>query len=217
MLAPEPASFTATAAITASSNAPAAAISAPPRNLRLAVAGEREPSRRPGAFQRRVVDQDRLFELLQGAPGLESELVEELAPSVPVGLQRVGLPAGSVQREHQLAAQALAQRMLAHQRLELAHQPGMLARGQIRVDPVLERGQTGFLQPRDLRLGKRLVGEVRERRTAPHPQRLPQNAPPRSAHRRARAPPGPRATSVSNRSTSTWPRLGLQQVAAGPA
>ena len=66
--------------------------------------------------------------------------------------------------------------MLAHQCFELAHQPRVLAGGQIRVDPILQRGQTSFLQPRDLGLGERFVGEIRQRRTPPHPQRLTQDS-----------------------------------------
>ncbi|HKO28738.1 MAG TPA: hypothetical protein VJU80_14865 [Solirubrobacteraceae bacterium] len=136
--APEPASFTATTAITASSNAPAMAINAPPGNLRLAAAAELRPARRLGASSAGFVDEDRLFEFLKRSSRLESQLVEELAPSVPIGPERLGMASGSIQREHQLPAKALAQRMLVYERLEFAHQPAVLAGGEIGIDALLE-------------------------------------------------------------------------------
>ena len=59
--------------------------------------------------------QDRSLELLQSTPRLKPKPVEQLTASVLISLQRVGLAPGSVQREHQLTAKALAQRMLAHE------------------------------------------------------------------------------------------------------
>ena len=45
------------------------------------------------------------------APGLDADLLDERRARVAVGLERLGLPAGSVQREHALRVQALAQRL----------------------------------------------------------------------------------------------------------
>jgi hypothetical protein len=129
-----------------------------------------------GEIQRGILCQDRSLELLKRPPRLEPEPLDQFAASIPIGLQRAGLAPAAVQREHQLAAQPLAQRMLANERLKLAHQPRVLPRRKIRVDPVLQRGQARFLQPRDLSLRKRLVGEIRKRRTPPHPQRLAQGS-----------------------------------------
>ena len=64
--------------------------------------------------------------------------------------------------------------MLAHQRLELADQRRVPAEREIRVDPVLERRQALLLEPGSLGLRERLVREVRQRRSAPQRQRLPQ-------------------------------------------
>ena len=47
---------------------------------------------------------------------------------------------------------------------------------QVRVDPILQRGQTRFLQSGDLGLGERLVDEVRERRTPPYLECLSQES-----------------------------------------
>ena len=54
--------------------------------------------------------------------------------ALAVGLERLGLAPGAVEREHLLAAQPLAQRMLADERLELAGDLGVAAAGEVRVD-----------------------------------------------------------------------------------
>ena len=120
--------------------------------------------------------QDRSLEFLKGASGLKSEFVEQLTPSNPISLERVDLAAAAIHREHQLAAETLPQRVLANERLKLAHHSRVLARRQIGIDPILERGQPRLLQTGDLRLRKRLIGKVRERRAAPQPQCLAQDS-----------------------------------------
>ena len=62
--------------------------------------------------------------------------------------------------------------MLPGQRLELADQLGIAAERELRLDPPLDRGQAQLLEPGDLRLSERLVGEVGQRRAAPERQRL---------------------------------------------
>ena len=61
--------------------------------------------------------------------------------------------------------------MLGDQRLQLRHDGGVSTTVEIRVDPFLEGAEARLLQPRDLALRERLVGEVDERRAAPQPQR----------------------------------------------
>ena len=91
--------------------------------------------------QLRVLTEDRPFELLQRWAGLDAELLDEHLSAVPVCLQRLGLPAGSIEREHQLAAQALAQRVLEEQSLQLAHEVEVPTESEIGVDPALERSE----------------------------------------------------------------------------
>jgi hypothetical protein len=62
-----------------------------------------------------------------------------------------------------------------NQRPQLGDQLAIASERQIRLHPLLERGQLELLQLRDRRLRERLVGEVRQRRTPPQPQRLAQN------------------------------------------
>ena len=129
--------------------------------------------RRPRRRGRRgdLVAQDRRLQRAQLRRRLDAQAVDERLVRAAVGLQRVRLPPGAVEREHLLAAQPLAQRMLAHERLELADHLGVAAAGEVRVDPVAQARQPQVLQPRDLRLREALVGDVRERRAAPQRER----------------------------------------------
>ena len=115
--------------------------------------------------------EDLLFELPQGWTGLEPELPVERLPRVAVHLERVGLAAAAVERKHQLGDQALPERVLGDKRLQLGHDSGVATTVEIRVDPFLEGAEARLLQPRDLALRERLVGEVGERGAAPQPQR----------------------------------------------
>ena len=181
----------------------------------------RERRRRPPARRRRrrelgAVGEDLGLELAQLRAGLEPELVAHVPSAVAVDLQRLGLPPAAVEREHELAAYALAQRVLAHERLELADHLCVAAEREVCVDALLEGDQAQLLEPRDLLLGERLVVEVRQRRAAPQRQRLgAAAAPARSrfargeralagAHRAARSA----ATSTSSgraAARSRWP------------
>ena len=91
-------------------------------------------------------------------------------------MQRLGLTTRPVQRQHQLSADALAQGMLTHESVELADQLVLATEREIGVDPNLQRRQTRLLQPGDLSLSERLVGEVSQRRPPPQPQRIAQEA-----------------------------------------
>ena len=93
-----------------------------------------------------------------------------------VSLERLGLASRPIQREHQLPAQALAQRMLGDERLELAHELAMAAIREVRINRVLERAQPQLLQPPDRRRGERLVGDVGQRRPVPERERLASGA-----------------------------------------
>ena len=62
---------------------------------------------------------DRLLELLQLLPGLDSDLLVEQRAGAPVSGESVRLPATAVQREHEMAPEPLAKWLLPHERLEL--------------------------------------------------------------------------------------------------
>ena len=55
--------------------------------------------------------------------------------------ESVGLPAGSIQRQHQLTAQPFSQWILVHELLEFGHELTVAAEGEVGVDAILERRQ----------------------------------------------------------------------------
>ena len=67
-----------------------------------------------------IVTQDRTFRAeLERRARIEPELLRQPPSQVLVGLERLGLATGAIQRSHQLTPQPLSQRVLAHERLEL--------------------------------------------------------------------------------------------------
>ena len=150
--------------------------------FQLAVAPDEDPGRaaprtrricgRRGQVERRVLAQDRLFELLQLLARFDPELVDERAPGVAIRLERFGLASAAVEGEHPLPAEALAERMPRDERLELAHELRVCPEQQVGLDPVLDRDEVELFEATDRGAGKRLRGEVRERSAAPERQRL---------------------------------------------
>ena len=131
-----------------------------------------EPSRRGRAIELRVLAQDRALESLQLGPRLEAELVREPPAALAIGLERIRLPSGAVEREHQLPPHALARGVLVDQRFELGHQRRVTAQGQLGIDAVLERGQPEILEPACLGTGERFVGDVGQGLTSPESEGL---------------------------------------------
>ena len=86
--------------------------------------------------------EDRLLQLPKRGSWLEAELLVECFPRHAIGLECFSLPAAAVQRQHKLATQALAQRMLRHESLELANQLGVPSAGQVGINAVLQQCQS---------------------------------------------------------------------------
>ena len=132
------------------------------------------PRTRSGQVQARILTEDAQLELPERRPGVDAELLDQRPASALERVQRVGLPAAAVQREHQLAAQALAKRVLRDERLELRHQLVMAAERQLSVDAIFDRRETELLEPGDLALRERLVSQLGQRLPAPERKRLAQ-------------------------------------------
>ena len=116
--------------------------------------------------------QDRALEPLQLGRGLEPELVREREPRGTVDLERLGLAPRAVEREHQLAAQPLPERVRGDERLELGHEVVVTAEAELAGKPLLLGVEPQPLEPGDLGAGKGLEGEVVERRPAPECERV---------------------------------------------
>ena len=113
------------------------------------------------------------LEAAQRRAGLDPELRDQLPASVAVGGERVGLAARAVQREHLLAAQPFAQRMLRRPARRARRALGVPAAGEVGLDPVLERRRAGA--PPGAPPARRQPARTRDRRapgraTAPAPR-----------------------------------------------
>ena len=103
-------------------------------------------------------------------PRLYADRLDERRARLTVGVQRVSLPAAAIQRQHPQGVQALAQRLLGDERLELADHSDVPAGGQIVLDGELDRGEPQILQPADLQRSEWLRGDIVKRRPAPQRQ-----------------------------------------------
>ena len=114
------------------------------------------------------------FECLQLGAGLDSEALDERLARGAVRGERIGLPPGPVEREHLLRSEALAVRVLHHERVELVDQVGVAAERQVRIDPIFERSQALLLELGRGSGTERRAVELGQRRAAPERERLVQ-------------------------------------------
>ena len=128
--------------------------------------------RERGEIQPRILGEDRALELAQPLARLDPQLVGQRAAGVAVGLQRVGLPVGPVEREHELRPQPLTVGVLGDQALEPPEQVGVAAESELGLGQQLEGRGAQVVKARDLALGEGLEGQVRQRPPAPQRERL---------------------------------------------
>src|SRR5205823_14556530 len=130
------------------------------------------------AVERRILAEDGALELLQRAARLDAELVDQHAAALAVDGQRVDLPAAAIEGEHQVAAQPLAQRLVAYECRQLTHQLLVAAELELGRDAPFERVEPQIGQATGGREGERLACELGERLTAPQAERLAQQLSP---------------------------------------
>jgi hypothetical protein len=117
--------------------------------------------------QRRVLSEHAALELLQGSARLQTELVAKPGDAPLIGGERIGLSTRSIEREHELLQQVLAEGMLGTETFDLRHDLPVAAERQVGVDPCLVRVQDALLKESHLRHSPRLELQIGERRT-PH-------------------------------------------------
>ena len=127
-----------------------------------------------GELERGVLHEDAPLELVQGAAGLDAELIDERSARFLVGSQCLCLTAAAVEREHLRAADPLAQGVLLRESRDLGHDLCMPSQLEVGLDALLQGAEPLLFQPRDRRLRERVVGEVCKRRPAPQRERLVQ-------------------------------------------
>ena len=104
-----------------------------------------------------------MLQLPELAARFEPELVGEDCTAGHVHVERLGLASGAVQRKHELPSQMLAQRVCAHESLELSDHVCVTPAGEVRPNPGFDTAQSKLGEARDLALRERLVREVGER------------------------------------------------------
>jgi hypothetical protein len=137
--------------------------------------GRPAPPRRrpvpPRPVQRRVLGEDRPLKRLQLGPRLDPELVEQVGPRLRVLLERLRLPPGPVQRQHQLAAWPLPARVGSDELAQPRDDGVDLSERQLGVQQVGLTGGALLVEPARGVLGERGVAEVGEGIAAPQRQR----------------------------------------------
>ena len=136
-----------------------------------------------------VLREDALLEVSQLAARFDAELVDERPASLVVDLERLRVAPTAVEREHELPARALAQRLRRGQDLELGHQLGVASE----------------------RRGRPRSGPRERRPAAPRAVRSPPARTPRTRSRRAQAPARGRARRAApGRRSPRHPRRALR-------
>ena len=137
------------------------------RNASVCTCGSTSRSERP------IVAEYAALQLAQLRRGLETELGGEVRARLLVRAQGLCLPAGAVERKHLLGAEALPQRMIRAQHLELGDELCVMAEKQLRVDPSLDGGEPELVEPAASARGE-AVGDVGERMPTPECERRSQ-------------------------------------------
>ena len=89
-----------------------------------------------------------------------------------VHAERLGLAAAPVQREHQLTARALGERVGRGDSFELPDELGVASEAQVGLDAFLDRDATELFEPQRFGAGEVGVGELGERGAPPEAERL---------------------------------------------
>ena len=136
-------------------------------------AGTGRISRAGLAQQQRVLLKDALCEVLQLRARVQPELIRQLLAGTRIRVERVRLPARAVEGDHQLAAEALPERVGEGQRFEFGDEVAVPARRQFGGAEHLQRSQAYLLQPGHFGDGGINDVQVRVRPSPPQPQGVP--------------------------------------------
>jgi len=118
------------------------------------------------------VEKNPLFEILQFLRRLDSEFLAQFTTQLLVCTERLSLPAGPIERQHQRSGQAFPSRMLVDQPLQIANDFALAALGNQQLETLLHRPQPQLAQAEYLGVGEFVVGEVGIGITAPQRQRF---------------------------------------------
>ena len=111
--------------------------------------------------------EDRLMEPTETRAGLDADLLQERLSPLSVGGQRVRLPPGAVEREHQLRTRMLPKRLRTDERLQPTDHRVLAPEGQLGVDLRLGRDPAQLVEPPAFARHERLLLEIRQRGPTP--------------------------------------------------
>ena len=101
---------------------------------------------------------------------LDAQLVDQHPARVRVSGQRLGLPPGAGQRQHQLCVEPLTERMFGDERPQFGDELIVAAESQVGLDAPLKRLDPHLVKPRYPRVPQRLAGHVGQWRALPQRQ-----------------------------------------------
>ena len=156
--------------------------------------------------ERRVMAEDAILELAQRRPWRQAQVVDEVAVRGPVDVQRLRLPPGSIEGEHDQLLQPFASRMALRLRGQLRDQAGVPSETELAA----AHSSNALLVARRAPRRRRAARARRPARRAPGraTARAPRARTPRRRRgRRARAPPArrPRASRTRGGQTASHP------------
>ena len=121
-----------------------------------------------------VLIQNLPLEPLECRAGFDPEFLDEHAARLLERVEGIRLPPRPVQREHELRAQALTQRVLGDEAFELGYDLVVSARLELRLDTFLDHRQTERFEPARLLACERLVAKLGQRLATEERKRLPE-------------------------------------------
>ena len=127
-----------------------------------------------GRSERRVLIENPALELPQALARLQAELIYQRPAPFLVGLQRLGLPPGAVEGEHELSPEPFAERVLGDERLQFADELMVASELEVCFDPLLLSREAELVEPGDLRLGEIRVSKLGQCGASPQSERLSQ-------------------------------------------
>ena len=99
--------------------------------------------------------------------GLDPVFIEHVLSRPAKRIERLDLPPGPVQGDHQMAVQSLALGVFGHQFFELGDRGGMLAERQLGANPLLEGLHAEPFKPERVEPRPLLIAKLVKRRPAP--------------------------------------------------
>jgi len=100
------------------------------------------------------------FERLQRPSWLDAKLVYERRAGALVGLECLRLPPGTVERQHQLSAETLTERMLRDELLELRNQLRVMSKREVSIYALLDANKPKFLEALRLSRDSTIVRQI---------------------------------------------------------